>query len=118
MPVQIKQVCWACQGEGAYDNVTESGTYYVDPCNVCEGSGRIVHYRIGGADGVFWSYQIFEAVDPVEYNALSDANKSVLALMLGLGIIDLNEGTQSRSLLLSMFPAGTTTRTNLTELVT
>ncbi len=58
---------------------------------------------------------IFEAVVPAEYTALSDAHKTLLGMILSLGTILVN-GTNTKTALLDMFGGGTITRTNLAAL--
>lgn len=59
--------------------------------------------------------EIFEAVVPSEYNALTDKQINLLHAIMGLGSISVN-GTNTRTALLSMFGSGTTTRSNLAVL--
>jgi len=58
---------------------------------------------------------IFEAVVPAEYNALTDKQMALLHAIIGMGDIQVN-GTNTRDALLAMFGAGTETRSNLAEL--
>jgi len=58
---------------------------------------------------------IFEAVVPSEYNALTDKQINLLHAIIGMGSLFVN-GTNTRTALLSMFGSGTTTRTNLAAL--
>ena len=56
--------------------------------------------------------EIFETVIPSEYNALTDKQINLLHAIMGMGSILVN-GTNTRTALLTMFGAGTTTRSNL-----
>ena len=65
------------------------------------------------------SSEIFEAIVDSEYQLLSDANKDAVRIVLGLGDnVLVGPTSQARSLMLSAFVAGTTTRANLISLVT
>lgn len=59
--------------------------------------------------------EIFEAVVPTEYNTLTDKQINLLHAIMGLVNISVN-GTNTKTALLSMFGAGTTTRSNLAAL--
>ena len=58
---------------------------------------------------------IFEAVVPGEYAALTADQKSLLHALIGMGTIKVN-ATNTKAALLAMFGAGTTTRANLVAL--
>ncbi|MFH0982037.1 MAG: hypothetical protein V2A79_10905 [Planctomycetota bacterium] len=58
---------------------------------------------------------LFEAVVPAEFALLTDAQKALLYAIVGMGTIRVN-GTNTKTALLSMFAAGTTTRANLAVL--
>ncbi len=61
--------------------------------------------------------QIFEAVDGTDFIALTDAQKSLLYAIIGMGTILVN-GTNTKAALLAMFGPGTVTRENLAALQT
>lgn len=62
--------------------------------------------------------QIYNAVVPSEFQALSAAQQVLVRDIFGLGgNIDVNTGTNARTVMLNAFGAGTTTRTNLAALV-
>lgn len=61
---------------------------------------------------------IYNAIVPSEFSALSAANKELVRDIFGLGDnIDVRQGTNVRTVLLAVFGAGTTTRTNLAAAV-
>ncbi len=63
--------------------------------------------------------EIFNAIVPAEFSALSAANKDLVRDVFGLGdSINVSTGTNARTVLLNAFGAGTATRTALTALVT
>lgn len=62
-------------------------------------------------------HQIFEAVAPGEYSALSADDRTLLLGIIGMGTILVN-GDNTKTALLAMFGAGTDTRTNLAALQT
>jgi RecJ-like exonuclease len=68
-------------------------------------------------DSVFDSYIIFENTDSGEYNALTDAQKEKYRLLLSAGKVSLVDGSQGRSLLMSLFGPGSATRANLIALL-
>ena len=94
-------------------------------CPICNGSGTDVYCRYTGYKyygntedilGLFLTHEIMEATDPIEYSALSDANKDVYKIIISAGTISLLEGGTVRAALEFMFPGGTTTRANLDAL--
>jgi hypothetical protein len=76
----------------------------------------LTEYRTAPVDTVS-GQDIFEAVVPGEYAALSAENTSLLHAIIGMGTVRVG-GTNTRAALLAMFGAGTTTRANLTTLQT
>ena len=60
---------------------------------------------------------IFEAIVPTEFVALTADQKNLLYAIIGMDTIRVN-GTNTRTALLSMFGVGTTTRANLAALQT
>jgi hypothetical protein len=63
--------------------------------------------------------EIFNAIVPAEYGALTAANKDLVRDVFGLGdSINVSTGTNARTVLLNAFGAGTVTRANLATLVT
>lgn len=65
---------------------------------------------------VLHSYEVMEALDETEYNALSDSNKASLQFLLQCGRVDLNVGKAGRVRLWAWFGAESTTRANLVTL--
>lgn len=58
--------------------------------------------------------EIFNAIDPAEFSALTAGQKQLVRDVFGLGdTIDVQPGTNTRQVLLNAFGAGTTTRANL-----
>ena len=110
-------MCETCEGLG---EVFTSGLG--DPgnpieCQACEGEGYIEWGERDDPDGIFPSYMILEELDGTEYDALSDAQKASLALLLQCGMVDLNDGKMGRVGLWDMFDAESTTRANLIALL-
>jgi len=63
--------------------------------------------------------QIYNAIVPAEFVALSAANQQIVRDIVGLGgNIDVNAGTNARTALLNAFGVATTTRANLASIVT
>lgn len=62
--------------------------------------------------------EIYNAIVPSEWSALNATQQQYVRDIFSLGdAIDVSSGTNTRTVLLSIFGAGTTTRTNLAELV-
>lgn len=60
------------------------------------------------------SAEVYNSLDPTEFQALSDAQKGYVRDILGLGSeIDVRAGTNARTVLLALFDAQSTTRSNL-----
>lgn len=121
MPISVNQKCHKCSGTGTwtieYDSETQE--YISVTCPDCSGSGRLELAIVDSLmpDNVFYSYQVFEATDLSEYNALTDAQKSRYQLIMNMGQVDLNSGSNARGLLENMFGPGTTTRQNILALL-
>ena len=62
------------------------------------------------------SVEVWEAVDLTEFKALSAQERQALGIILGLLVIDVTVGSNSRTTLAAIFPAGPT-RTKLIALV-
>lgn len=60
---------------------------------------------------------IFEAVDGTDFAGLSDADRTLLYAIIGMGTILVN-GVNTKAALLAMFGPGTDTRANLAALQT
>ncbi len=65
----------------------------------------------------FPTFRLFEAIDKPEFNALTTGNKDLVRMILSCGVIDMNVGSFIRDKLFEIFPDGTTTYTNLMELL-
>jgi hypothetical protein len=62
------------------------------------------------------AYEIYNVIVEAEYTALTAIQQQNVRDILGMGNVDVSSGTLARSRILSMFGAGTATRTNLTNL--
>ena len=120
----IYKMCKKCGGTGEAQEVVvfdDEGnkTYHTpDICDNCKGAGERYWGNLTELTNIFDSYAILEAIDPTEYNALTDTKKEGVTLLLSCGKVDLNEGKAGRVRLLNWFGAGSTTVTNLTALIT
>ena len=63
------------------------------------------------------THRILDATDSTEYNNLSDSNKEAYGLIISCGYVDLAVDSPTRIKLWNMFGEGTTTRTNLEDLL-
>ena len=66
---------------------------------------------------VFHAYEILEATDEAEYDALSDANKLVYNALISCGRVDMNDGKKGKTWLWSLFDSESTTRAALIALL-
>jgi len=107
--MNLLTLCPYCANTGVWDNSDSQPT----PCGFCGGSGVLNHSGFRLPDNHIWTHEILEATDDSEYSALSASNKSVYALIVSAGIVDISVGTSVRGKLLSMFGAGSVTRANL-----
>ena len=62
--------------------------------------------------------QLYDAIDRVEYTALSASQQDRVKIILSLGRINTSQGTQARDEILEIFPPGGDTITALTTLIT
>lgn len=62
------------------------------------------------------TYQLYEGIDRTEADALDASDKTELNRILGLNVIYVKTG-KTRTVLMNMFPGGTTTRNNLLPLM-
>lgn len=64
------------------------------------------------------TYQIYNAIDPTEFSALTAANQTLVRDILTMGTVDASVGTNVRNRLLAVFTAGAApnTRAALTTL--
>lgn len=62
--------------------------------------------------------EVARNINREEYNAAALSDRQWIDLQLSAGLVDARTGTEARSGLLGIFGAGTTTRTNLTALLT
>jgi len=123
--------CPACTSGTASDG---------NPCVLCTGDGLVdltdadfMHYgnrwRLHGQvwdvlianttmpTNVFHAYEILEATDETEYNALSDANKAMYNALISCGRVDMNDGKKGKTWLWSLFDSESTTRAALIALL-
>ena len=127
MPIytQITRVCPGCQGDGFVDE----GIGAPRTCPKCNGEtlvGGVLRMDVTNLVGTIGdpedaltvrTYRILDATDISEYNALSDDDKTLYHLIISAGIVDLQDGTNTRTVLMAIFGPGTTTRANLIALI-
>ena len=58
---------------------------------------------------IYPTWELLEKTDPVEWNALSDANKQIFHLIISAGTVYFTDGGFMREIFLNMFPVGTIT---------
>lgn len=59
------------------------------------------------------AYMVYNAIVPSEFSALSAANQQLVRDILTQGTVDGTSGKTARTIMLQVFGAGTTTRSNL-----
>ena len=129
MPIPIGQTCTTCGGDGYIGETLCTDCF-------CGGSippvalNLIYKFMYDGIvseidkvdqkidiSNVFHSYQILEALDVDEYNALTATQKDGVKVLLSCGLVDLNDGKAGRVRLWNWFGAESTTVANLTALL-
>lgn len=65
----------------------------------------------------FKTYHLVEAIKVSEYNALSENNQERIRMILSCGIADMTTGSDIRTMLFNLFPEGTDTYDNLTDML-
>jgi hypothetical protein len=119
----IKKACGRCSGTGLVSvypfqwvdvngdplNITEI------ECSDCQGTGKVLWGYIDSLVKCPTSL-ILESTDQDEYAALSSAKKTLYALFVSAGTLDMSEGTRANTLFLTViFPAGTVSNTAFTN---
>jgi len=62
------------------------------------------------------AWRIYDAIVVTEYDALTAGNQTIVNNILAMGNANCAAGSNARRRLLAIFPAGTTSNTNLTSL--
>jgi len=114
--INMELRCPFCGGDG-FDGMAV--------CGHCTEGWLPSNARINAAEiiekihltNVFDSYEIIEAIDTSEYNALTADQKTGVALLLSCGRVNLNEGKAGRTRLLAWFGGGSTTIANLSAML-
>jgi len=117
----VQNDCRTCMTTGVESSFDSNGDpIEIDPCSACGGSG----YRNTGistfddSGDMIEAYLLVEALDVTEYDALTDSQKLNFITLMSAGMVDVSSGSNGRSMLVSLFGAGTTTRTNMLALLT
>jgi len=113
-PVDSQNECDRCLGTGMATGSTQKldvGELYNDLALI-----KAKTDKMPGAN-VVYAYQVVEAMDVTEYNALSEAYKAAFAQLLSYGQVDLNEGAIGRASLWLWFGAESTTVASLLALI-
>lgn len=109
-------------------NCGGNGLDGVDFCLPCNGTGFVSSqgeslYRKGIQEAVvlptnvFRSHEVEPCLDGTEYNALTDAQKEGVKIILSCGRVDLSDGASTKTRLWNWFGAESTTVANLTTLL-
>lgn len=126
--------CWTCGGSGEYPpgavcntcngsgEVSAAGTHSITEAYVTELNSKIIEIEnkvdaLALPTNVFFSHKIWEATDVTEFAALSEANKDSYRGLVRMGTVDLNEGSNSRTVLWNLFNAESDTRAALLALL-
>jgi hypothetical protein len=62
------------------------------------------------------AWQLYDAIAVTEYDALTAGSQTTVNNILAMGFVNCATGSNARRRLLAIFPAGTTSNTNLTSL--
>ncbi len=65
----------------------------------------------------FLTYNLIDCLNVAEYNALNATQKHFFDVIVSAGTLDYAEGSQVRDFIQTIFPLGSTTRTNLIALL-
>jgi hypothetical protein len=117
----IYKNCYSCDGTGILTRnvvVGEEPSEEEYECPTCSGEGEITSSCIHNGTDIFHSYEVLEQMDATEYNALTDAKKAGLDVLLGCGLVDLNDGKLGKTRIWAFFGEESTTVENLTALLT
>lgn len=119
MAFKLFSRCTYCGGSGII--IGNNDPYDPGPpeelsCNWCGGDGML-EFGVFFDEDVFPSFEILEAIDVSEYNALTDAQKDGVKILLSCGFVDFRDGMAGKTRLWGWFGEGTTTRTNLEALL-
>lgn len=118
--------CDRCGGDGQLPNnevgfngeVVEPDPEDIYSCPKCDGTGQVL---IGSFElklsGIYNAYEVLEAIDVTEYNALTDVQKDGVKMLLCCGEVDLNDGKAGKVRLWNWFGAESDTVANLTALM-
>lgn len=106
--IELNEICPKCQGTGMHQGLS---------CLKCSGLGYLEKSGLVLIPPVFWSAEVFECIDAAEYNNLTDNQKEAIKIILSLSMVNLTEGLKSKTALYNYFSEGTTTRTNLINLL-
>lgn len=98
----IRRTCHVCGGTG---------------CPTCLYTGYTQKGNLEDIYGIFLSYEVLDATDATEYNGLSDNNKGAYGLIISCGMVNLREGSPTKTRLWNMFPGGSGTRIALQALI-
>lgn len=87
-----------------------------NPCPRCSGTGYQTFYKLVLPSGYFWTTDVLNCIALSELAALSAEDRTKILLVISLAVCNLNIGSVERTLLLSIFGVGSTTRANLVQL--
>lgn len=114
---RIVSVCPACNGAGT--KVNGANPPDTSPCPACNTTGMvdtpaILRFR----NGYLLATDILNATVISEYQALTSTQKELYQMILSMAVVNVGEGTNVRTLLMSMFDVGSQTRANIQNLLT
>jgi len=128
----IRVKCAQCGGDGLVTTYLDGGISGEITCPTCFGSGKMVIGEIDLSDlieaigsievpelpeNVVRAHELFEAIDQVEYDALSGNDEKECDKVLALATIDLSAAGRARAILWGIFDDQSTTRANILALI-
>ena len=117
--MEVYKICGSCKGTGelTFHDIAGNPTREPITCPRCLGEKELFWGHMQKIGNIVATYQVSEATDATEWNALSDGQKDAYAMILSMGTVDLTDGTSVRTTLWGLFDSESDTRAALIELL-
>lgn len=106
--LKVHIVCGYCKGTGKVG--TTIGNPEGDTCYICEGTG---HFEWGRFNDLVPTCKVASCMNSTEYQALVDAAKDGVKIVLSCGFVDMRDGQWARTTLWAIFGPASATRAAL-----